>query len=131
MAMVLLATARFLVRFVPLSWWQRSLGTAQDPPEISKSDQASGDLDFAQYWARRVLRGSYRMPGETKCLPQAVALQWLLARHHPKPQLIIAMHRNATDEKDHLHAWVEASGTILIGHCERDDYGPIAVFSLA
>lgn len=130
-AMFLLGAARFLVRFVPLSVWQSSLGTVQITSENIRSLEESDDLETAHYWARRVMRSVQRLPGETKCLPQAVALQWLLAPHHHKSRLIIALHRNGADEKEGLHAWVEAAGKILIGHCERDDYSPIAVFRSA
>lgn len=126
-AMIALATARLLVTSAPFSVWRRSLGDLVEQPTDHAMPTASDRL-HARFLARRVERAALRLPGASKCLPRAMALQWLMHRAGLPSRLVIAMHRHDR-EGDHVyHAWVEAGGEMLVGHCERAEYLPLACF---
>jgi hypothetical protein len=111
--MGLLCLARILVAFVPLRQWRGSLGFGA----VSGDDVSPGDLlGQAERLARRVERAAWRLPIEAKCLPQAMALSWMLRRERTPHRVVIAVRppelRNSADG---LHAWVEFGGTIILG----------------
>jgi hypothetical protein len=123
-AMAALMLARGLVRLVRFARWRRFLGSPDaEPPQPA---QAPGE---AHRLARVVERGAYRLPGEALCLPRAMALAWMLRRRSWRPVLVIAIvPGHARGTLDDLHAWVELSGEILIGHSDLP-HRPIARFA--
>ena len=137
--MGLIARAQWLIRRSPMSQWRRTLGelVEQGEAEVGWHAQsqsvADGDLRHAAAWARRVERASKRFPTEPKCLPQAMALQWLLAKSEYPSILMIAMQRDdnaADDAREHdFHAWVELGGHMLIGAVDRSHYRPVLSFA--
>src|SRR5688500_11171209 len=73
-AMALLCRARLLVELVPFARWSGSLGlTAGEEPATDRAGEARRAADYVE-WAARLL------PFETKCLPRAMALSWILRR---------------------------------------------------
>lgn len=125
--MAALAAARLLVRWAPFSLWRRALGQVVEQP-AGRGAPGSGDLALARFLSRRVERAAQHLPGISKCLPQAMALQWLLRRAGIPSRLVIALHRLDRAGEHAFHAWVEVGGDMLIGHCERDLYSPVATF---
>ena len=109
-AIVLLIVARLLVAVVPFRYWRPSLGRIVGHP------RASGD-DVPMLPAVRAHRqGVKRLPIEVKCLPQAMALQWMLRRRGFVSVLTIAtLPKAGRSTLDDLHAWVAASGHVLVG----------------
>jgi hypothetical protein len=108
--MVLLCLAWALVELVPLGWWR---GTLSPPAEPGKP---SGDAGEARRWAAHVERAAMRLPFAIKCLPQAVALSWLLSRRGIAHQLVIAVRPADRRQEDNaLHAWVESAGRRILG----------------
>ncbi len=79
-------------------------------------------LDRARFWAGRVERAAVRLPGVSKCLPKAIALQWLLDREAIGSQVAIAIHSTEREAAHAYHAWLECGGEMLIGQCNRDEY---------
>lgn len=126
-AMAALAAARIMVRWVPFSLWRRVLGQVVEQP-TDRTAMGSSDLALACFLARRVERAAQRLPGTSKCLPQAMALQWLMRRAGMPSRLVIALHRHDRASEHTFHAWVEIGGNMLIGHCERELYSPVATF---
>lgn len=122
-AMAWLSLARGLIAFVRFSRWRRWLGVAghiQPQPEQAPRE--------AHRLARVVERGAYRLPGMSRCLPQALALAWMLRRRSWRPVVVIAVvPGQARGTLDDLHAWVELSGEILIGQSALP-HKPIARF---
>lgn len=118
--MAQLCGARLAIRFVPLERWRGRLGLAG---RASAPEQAE-----ARRLARHVGRGAARLPFETKCLPQAIALSRMLRRRGIPHRLTMAARPAAArGGGDDLHAWVESGGAIVIG----DLPGPWAeLFSL-
>lgn len=108
-AMALLLAARLLVAAVPFRIWRKWVGGRADTP-------SRGDVPAARLLATQIERAAWRLPVTIKCLPQSMALSWLLRAHRTPHSLVLAVrppgHRS---EGDDLHAWVESGGTMLIG----------------
>jgi len=112
-AIGLLCLARILVTFVPLRFWRGSLGFGQ----VSGDEPTpAGLLREAQRLARRVERAAWRLPVKVKCLPQAMALSWMLRRERIAHCVVIAARPpDLRNSEDGLHAWVEVRGTVVLG----------------
>lgn len=118
-----LVFARMLVAARPLSQWRDSLGSRG-------SGRQDGDAEIlARRLANHVDRAATRLPGDTLCLPRAIALGRMLRRRGIAHDLVIAVRpQPLRGGRDDLHAWVEVGGRIVIG----DLPGPWAiVFSTA
>lgn len=121
-AMVKLSGARLLVRYFPLRAYRRFL----TPGQVHRSPGTCHDeLRIA---ARRIERAAMRLPGETLCLPQAIALFWWARRRGVDAQLVIAIHRNDRETRHAYHAWIEHCGVMAIGACDRSVYQPLLTF---
>lgn len=113
-ALVLLAVARLLVRGVPLKHWRGSLGRMAAPAGPLAFDDAMRLR--CKRLSRAVQRAADRLPGTSKCLPQAMALQWMLARRAIASTLVFGIRPPALrDQGDALHAWVEVGGVVVLG----------------
>lgn len=129
-AMAFLALARATVRLLPLRLYRQSLGilsqgkrasvvSARDPVPTEKQKRL----------ARRVTRAAMRLPGESRCFAQAIALHWMLRRIGEEGELVVAIHRTERSKQHSYHAWLEAGGVMLVGACERDDYRELMRFA--
>jgi hypothetical protein len=118
--MIALTSARTLVAHVPLGRWRASLGepVAPEPgdPSVRRDDNLA-----ARRLARAVERAAARLPGEAKCLPRAMALQWLLRRRGFDAKLVIGVRPGAArGGLDDLHAWIVRRGEILVGASDEE-----------
>lgn len=121
-AALLLLAARLLVAWLRLRWWRRLLGPMATGPGTVLANEGDRQL------ARAVKRAALRLPGNSKCLPQAMALHWMLARRSRPAQLVIGVLPDAERRGlDDLHAWVELDSEILIGELDQP-FRPIARF---
>jgi hypothetical protein len=124
-ALVRLALARALVAFMPLRLWRDWLGPLQQRPSAASPDPADHCL------ARAVERASQRLPGTSKCLPQAIALHTMRRRRARPSQLVIAvLPGQARGAIEDLHAWVETGSEVLIGAIDAP-FRPLARFGAA
>lgn len=129
-AMTYVVVARFLVRFIPFSWWRGSVGQMVEA-RCALAPQATSLAGRSKLEAfalvRQIDRACQHLPGTSRCLPRAVALCWLL-RPRPLTLLtVIAFSKVDRTGEDAYHAWVECGGEVLIGHCDRSTYQPIMV----
>ena len=108
-----LALARLMVARVPFHRWRNRLGAPAAPAEWAEPSALAAD---ARRLARHVERAAGRLPFETKCLPRAIALAWMLRRRQIGYRLVIAVRPSVLRSgEDDLHAWVEAGGSVVIG----------------
>lgn len=122
-AMAGLVVARVLVSAVRLSRWRRLLG---QPGTMGPQPETAPRI--AHHLARVVDRAVMRLPAEARCLPQAMALAWMLRRRGFAPVIVVAvLPGRARGSIDDLHAWVELSGEILIGETDMP-HKPLAKF---
>ena len=69
------------------------------------------------------------MGGNVRCLPRAMALQWMLRSRAIPSRLVVAIAPAAgPGTPDPHHAWTEAGGTVLVGDCDRSAYRALMVF---
>ena len=114
-AMILLLVARTLVARVPLRRWRARLGRRVMPQPGSAAMPLDANLS-ARRLVRAVERGAARLPGDSLCLPRAMALHWLLARRGLGGVLHLGVRAGSRrGGLDDLHAWVTREGEVLIG----------------
>ena len=117
-ALALLIVAQYLVAYVRFARWRRWLGEPC-PPAVTEVEQPGAIPPCAHRAARAVDRAALRLPGDSKCLPRAMALLWMLRRRRLSGQLRLGVlagcRRGGIDD---LHAWVTFRGTTLIGHSD-------------
>ena len=125
-AIAWLALARLLVRWVRFGRWRRALGRPAVPPTFVPG--ARRDLNLsARRLARAVERAAARLPGESRCLPQALALHWMLRRRGMDGVLVIGIRPGTSrGGLDDLHAWVAREGEVLIGASDEPHHALLA-----
>lgn len=126
-AVAWLVIARLLVANVPFGRWRPWLGY---PVASQTGDPALRlDANLAQRrLARAVARATGYLPGESRCLAQAMALHWMLRRRALGGVLHIGILPGAArGTLDDLHAWVTRSGEVLIGVTEKPHAALFAV----
>lgn len=108
-AMARLCRAQLLVNWVPFKHWRRGLGyqvEGIEPSRTKEARQLAADVEWA----------ATRLPFETKCLPRAMALSWLLRRRQVGHALVIAVRPDHLRQSpDALHAWVEVESEKILG----------------
>ncbi len=76
-ATVMLAAARFLIKFVPFRYWRNTLGDL-DSASLQKglvtTDETKHKAAVVGRWVRNTAR---EMPLKAVCLPQAMAGRWI------------------------------------------------------
>ena len=108
-ALGLLLAARLLIAALPFRIWRGWLGGR--PVAAQPADAAA-----ARRLAAQVERAAWRLPFVVKCLPQAMALSWLLRSAGLPHSLVFAARPPGNrDGSDDLHAWVEVAGRIVLG----------------
>ena len=114
-AMAWLVVARLLIARVTFGRWRGWLGVSTVPEVGDRALRLADNLPRRRL-ARAVERAAARLPGENLCLPQAIALQWMLRRRALGGILHIGVlpgwERGSLDD---LHAWVTCFGEVLIG----------------
>lgn len=108
----MLCFARLLVAWVPFDRWRNWLGAAKSCDEPGSADA----LGMGRRLAAHVEWAAVRLPSSTMCLPQAMALSWLLRRNGIGHQVVVAARpAHLRDSEDALHAWVEVDGQKIMG----------------
>jgi len=121
-SLVALTAAHLLVRFVRLSAWRDTLGSRRVHDRTPLTSPSDDDLRSALRIGDHIDRATWRLPFETRCLPRAVAAQWLLGTRAITSTLVLATHKTDRAGEHAFHAWVEIGETFVIGHCDRDAY---------
>ena len=121
-AMVWLGVARLLIARVAFGRWRKWLGVPV-APETGNPAHWLDDNRSRRRLARAVMRGAARLPGESRCLAQAMALQWMLRRRGLGGVIHLGvLPGDKRGGLDDLHAWVTHANEVLVGasdepHC--------------
>ena len=108
-ALALLLLARAMVRCLRFAVWRDRLGL----PGVADAVQEQ----LAQRLGRHVERAAARLPGTSKCLPQAMALSWMLrSRRIPHHLELMIRPQQARGGVDDLHAMVRCNRRIVLGN---------------
>jgi hypothetical protein len=106
---MMLSRARLTMAVLPFDRWRASVGGGglpASPDGIEQAMQLAAHVD----WAAKLV------PFPTKCLPQAMALSWLLRRRGIGHVVVFAVRPAETrGAGDDLHAWVEFGDRIVLG----------------
>ena len=106
---MLMLAARLLVTALPFHLWRNWLGGKANAPNRA-------DVPAARRLAAQIERAASLLPFTIKCLPQAMALSWLLQQASLGHSIVFAGrpagHRAGRDD---LHAWVEVGTDVLLG----------------
>nr|WP_275588750.1 lasso peptide biosynthesis B2 protein [Croceicoccus hydrothermalis] len=114
-AIALLAAARIFIALVPFASWKTMLGTPVAHDRVVARPARSDADDRIRGCRAAIRRGAAYVPGAI-CLPQAMALQWMLSRRKLPSVLTIGFLPGAAeDTEDRLHAWITSWRGIEIG----------------
>ncbi len=111
-----LLQARLLTRFIPARLWL--------PHSQGRSARfaASGSPVPAEI-GRAVAKVARHLPFPVKCLPQAIAAQWMLRRRGIQATLVFGVRRNDAPERTlDFHAWLMFGREVIIGGHEVEKY---------
>lgn len=114
-AILLILVARFLVARVRFRHWRSLLGNIAGADEGAPCGVSDAGMAVARRCTHALRRAVARLPG-TLCLPQAMALQWMLRRRGVGALLFIGVagHGARRGRLQDLHAWLEADGMALL-----------------
>ena len=126
-AAVLLALSRALVRYVPLRHWRSCLDTSAPPGRCATAAGSSGTESGSRAVGWVVRRVARRLPFDARCLPQAVAAQWMLRRRRIPSQLRLGA-RDGTGPDMEMHAWLLVDGEAVVGGENAETYTPLPPF---
>jgi Transglutaminase-like superfamily len=116
-AMLSLIVAKFLIDYVRFGRWRNSLGA------VDNVTQCATNIASIYPVIRAVRRATERLRSEYVCLPRAMAVQWMLRRRGTPSTLVLGLARDMNaGALIGVHAWVEVSGTIVIGAMPDRDY---------
>ena len=148
-AALCLLLARVLVKYVTMNRWRRWLTTREEPmpagrpsagshaalpPADPERREAVGEplpdapVRFSRRTARIVRRVAHHVPFPAVCLPQAMALQWMLRRRGIGSRLIFGARRTAGSANLDFHAWLTVGGKCVIGGGELETYSELPPF---
>lgn len=114
-----LLVARLLVQYVPMRLWRHHVDTAGDP--------APAPLGMPRKVGWIVPKVARRLPFHARCLPQAMAAQWMLRRRGVRSRLVFGARRGTAPETAlEFHAWLIAGGECVIGGQELETFTVLA-----
>lgn len=120
---ILLAIARFLIKFIPFRYWRSNLGKIDNEPiQFSKEAITSQTIVKARFVGKNVRRTAKKMPFEAVCLPQAMAGRWMLLRRGIANQIFIGAKKNGAANGLDFHAWLMHGDLCLTGHFDKDAF---------
>lgn len=107
--MMRLCRAQLLVAFIPFHSWRHGLG-------LEAGHSGAPDAAAARQMAADVEWGAKRLPFSPKCLPQAMALSWMLRQKRIEHSVVFAVRpADSRESAEALHAWVEIDGQKILG----------------
>jgi len=120
---ILLATARFLVKFIPFRYWRRTLGeidsVTRQERQVATSVEAGSEAALVGRWVRNT---AAKVPFKAVCLPQAMAARWMLTRRNISTQLFIGARRDRDTKESQFHAWLMHGQVCVTGQRERKEF---------
>ena len=132
-----LLLAWLLVRFVPARHWFRFLDTAPEPGtpphrEAGAVNRRTPDARVPRKVGRALGKVVRHLPFRARCLPQAMAAQWILRRRGVPSKLFFGVRRS-TEEQGSLefHAWLTAGGECVVGGHEVESFTVFPPFGAA
>jgi hypothetical protein len=130
-AVMMLAIARFFIKFVPFAQWKDRLDI--DRKGVAARVPIATDKSLSRHIGRIVRMAARNVPFKAVCLPQAMAAQWMLRRRGEGSKIVIGADRKAKADASQgnnrfdLHAWLVSSEAIII--TGKSEYARFHAFS--
>ncbi len=126
---LMLGVARLAILLLPFSWLAVSLGKKKAKTD-EEENVSTSSVSLARNIGKTVCSAANYTPWESVCLPQAVAVLWMLKRRGIAGVLYLGVAKHESDsEKLAAHAWLCCGGVILIGAADYEKYTVVAMFS--
>lgn len=127
-AALALLVARLLVEHVPMRLWRRRLNTVGDSAGPAEGPGGPPPLRVPRNVARVVRKVARRLPWlRARCLPKAMAAQWMLRRRKIRSRLVFGARRATSPETSlEFHAWLIVAGECVIGAQEVETFSVLA-----
>ncbi|GAA4644393.1 hypothetical protein GCM10023115_23530 [Pontixanthobacter gangjinensis] len=119
-ASILLAIARIVVDFVPLSKWRKQVAIKTYQP-CEAEQLGKPQREQARMVLRTIKRVGRNVPVKFVCLPQALTARWMLSRRNIPTELFLGTRREAEVNRE-FHAWLMAGDIMVTGNCDPEDY---------
>ena len=110
---VLLPAIGVALRLFGVRRTYRLLGGSGRPETVS-AEISDASRTSAKRLGRLVSIASRRGPYTATCLPQSIALRWLLCRRGMSAEVRIGVRKESGQM--HAHAWVELAGQVINDH---------------
>ena len=110
-ALLVVMTIKVLLRFFS---FEKVVKLTDRKPSAPKMKKAAPIDRYTSQIVRAVRAVARRFLGDKPCLPQALAVKYLLARAGKASDLRIGVIKNAENNLD-AHAWLEVDGDVIIG----------------
>ncbi len=96
------------------------------------ADKGASSPNTTRKVGRIVGKVAHHLPFRVRCLPQAMAGQWMLRRRGVRSTLVFGVRRGQTKD-NHLefHAWLIAGGECVLGGAEVGSYTAFPPFAAA
>ena len=124
-AMLFLLLGRLLVKHAPMRRWRRWLFMGEEPASAGERLRRAPNRRLSRRAARIVRRVARHAPFSAVCLPQAMALQWMLRRRGVESRLVLGARRRAHCAGLDFHAWLTVGGKCVIGGNEVETYATL------
>ena len=100
--------------------------------ESGEADKGSSSPNATRKVGRIVGKVAHHLPFRVRCLPQAMAGQWMLRRRGVRSTLVFGVRRGvAKDNHLEFHAWLIAGGECVLGGAEVGSYTAFPPFAAA
>ncbi len=97
-----------------------------------EADKGSSSPNAKRKVGRIVGKVAHHLPFRIRCLPQAMAGQWMLRRRGVRSTLVFGVRRGeAKDRHLEFHAWLVAGGECVLGGAEVGSYTAFPPFAAA
>jgi hypothetical protein len=115
-----LSLAKFYNIVLPFRWYARSLGKRHSEGLFKPETKDVRRLIQLRRSVRRVAR---HLPWHTKCLDQAMAVQWMLSRRRLTTTMYFGVRKSEEMGKFiDAHAWVRCGDVYVIGYQPDIEY---------
>ncbi|MBI1883849.1 MAG: lasso peptide biosynthesis B2 protein [Chlamydiae bacterium] len=121
--------AKLLIQFVPSRILLKYLGSKRIDPPLRKEDTTSDPNTF-----RLIQKGidivRCNLPWHSKCLDQAMAAQWMLARRRLSGTVYLGLKKSDSSHKKYdAHAWVCYKNIPVVGAQPHLNYVIVGMYS--
>ena len=126
-ATLLLAFARFCVRFIKIRHYVKLLGPLCDETAARDTNANQQSRDEILAIGQQIKRAANNVPWQAVCLPQAMVGKWMLRRRGISSEMFLGLARGESAELK-AHAWLRAGDVPVTGTEISDTFTQVSRF---